>query len=101
MMHSTQSDLEHLYRRLDEMRMSEHERQRAKAHLARAEALVELIRASAGVIVTMATSQFPLASACEDVVSNSTVGMGRSFPVSPARKHDDVSWARLATPGAH
>jgi hypothetical protein len=46
MMHSTQSDLEHLYRRLDEMRMSEHELLRAKAHLARAEAVVEFVAAA-------------------------------------------------------
>jgi len=53
MMHGTQSDLEHLYRRLDEIRMSEYERQRAKAHLARAEAAVALIAATGRLIARL------------------------------------------------
>jgi hypothetical protein len=53
MMHSTQSDLEHLYRRLDEIRMSEHERLRAKAQLARAEAVAGVVAAAGRMIARL------------------------------------------------
>ena len=39
----TNADLEFFNRRLDEVRMSGHERLKAKAHLARAEAIAELL----------------------------------------------------------
>jgi hypothetical protein len=41
------SELEVLYKRLDEARMTEADRHAAKAHLAQAEALVELVASAA------------------------------------------------------
>ena len=43
-------DLEYLFARLDEVRMSEHERLRAKASLAKAEAAIDTIIAAADAI---------------------------------------------------
>lgn len=40
---TSKSDLEYLYARLDQVRMSGHERLRARAHLERAEAVAALI----------------------------------------------------------
>jgi len=40
-----QSDMAFLYRRLDEVRMGEYERIRAKAHLERAEAVADFVAA--------------------------------------------------------
>ena len=47
MKRNTKSELEFLYSRLDEVRMSERERMRAKAHLARAEAVADFLVAGA------------------------------------------------------
>ena len=46
----TNPDLEYLYARLDEVRMSGHDRLRAKASLARAEAVADLFIAVANAI---------------------------------------------------
>lgn len=50
MMHSTQSDLEFLYRRLDEVRMSDLERLRARAQVERAHAVAELFASAVSAI---------------------------------------------------
>lgn len=44
------SDIEFLLRRIDEVRMGEYERMRAKAHLARAEAVADFLVAAAGAL---------------------------------------------------
>ena len=46
----TNPDLEYLYARLDQVRMSGHERLRAKASLARAEALADLVVGLTGAV---------------------------------------------------
>ena len=46
----TNRDLEYLFARLDDVRMSEHERLRAKASLAKAEAAIDTIIAAAAAI---------------------------------------------------
>lgn len=53
MKRSKQSDLEFLFSRLDEVRMSERERMRAKAHLARAEAVADFLAAGGRAIARL------------------------------------------------
>ena len=50
MKHDRKSDLDFLFRRLDEIRMSDYERIRAKAHLERAAAVADLL-AGAGAAI--------------------------------------------------
>lgn len=50
MSRNSKSELEFFFRRLDEVRMSERERIRAKAHLQRAEAVADLLASAASAI---------------------------------------------------
>lgn len=50
MRRNSKSEIEFLLRRLDEVRISERERIRAKAHLQRAEAVADFLAAAAGAI---------------------------------------------------